>query len=343
MNEFSILPWEYRGSGASTTASAWAEASIGGHKRQFSLRMREGVIYFREPKGASIWAVTRQFERDLAGDELINAWRDELKRENYGRYLLYTPYLFGGRLGNKARSGTETALGLVHRADYSGWAREWFDDQWRDIPAHRDGRALDVWGKSWSDASKRAYAHVQTDLVERALPASVRRDIPTRWVSGDEAELRRIFGLALALFVRSLDDRRVVGSCVLAASNPISAGGWKWMVSPAYRHDLRFASAWKPLTELIQQKFVLVGMMWQRREAQPSARNADYVKLQRARFGDDWRGDWRVQTPEVTLPIQLVARISAHEKLEATLQLRDWLNGKVSPQKSKNWLSKALD
>ena len=206
MNEFSILPWEHRGSDAPTVAHAQYELEIGGRERQFLLKMREGVIYFKSCKSAPMWAVTRVFESDLVGDELIETWRAEVARENYGRYLVYRPFLFD----LKTRSGgVQTAIGIVHRADYSGWAREWFDEIWLDVPAHRDGKTLDIWGNQFEKATRRTLHHTHREFLDRALPESARHKFETHWVRGNEAELQRVFALAQRLFVRDDDLARV--------------------------------------------------------------------------------------------------------------------------------------
>ena len=339
-----ILPWEYRGSGAQTMPGApveraIGERAIGGQRRRFTLLMREGVIYFAEPKRAPVWAVTKIFERAVASDELIEAWQREVSRGNFGRYLVYAPHLFWDAM--RYDSGAQTALALVHRADYSGWAREWFDAQWRPVPAHRDGKPLDVWGQTFQNATRRAFYHVRSALLDRALPAA-RQNIDPRWVAGDEAELRRVFELGLRLFVRP-DAARARGGkrWPFAAANPVSPGGWGWASGPSYQSDFQISPAWKPLLDLMEQHFIWIGLQWERIEFR--APLAPYVAAQRERWGDDWRGNWRVQTPSLVIEAAPPARLSSHDKLEAILQLRDWLHDKISPRQLQNWLSAALD
>lgn len=341
MHRFSILPGEYRGSGAASQPHAQTRLQIGGRERRFLLKMREGVIYFQEPNRVNMWAVTRVFERELAGEELIEAWREEVARANYGRYVVYRPFLFD--LKTSWSGGVQTTMGLVHRANYAGWAREWFDCNWRDVPAHRDGRTLDVWGSQFEKATRRVLHHTHRAFLDRALPASARRDIETRWARGSEAELQRVFALAMRLFVRDDDLNAVSGrtAWIFLASNPTESGGWATM-SPGsyYQTPLRYAPNWNDLLKLLEQHFVLCGMSWQRGPTTdaPDSFNA----RQREKWGENWRGDWEVVTPQIQLAAQPVAHVSAHEKLETALELRDWLQGKIAPRQLANWLSKAL-
>lgn len=341
MHEFSILPWEHRGSGATTESHAQTELEIGGRKRQFALKMREGVIYFREPMRSNLWAATRVFERGLAGDELVEAWRAEIEQQNYGRYVVYRPFLFDLKLRTV---GVQTAMGIVHRADYSGWAREWFDQSWLDFPAHRDGKTLDVWGNQFEKATRRALHHTHRAFLDRALPASARLEIETRWARGNEAELQRVFALVMRLLVRDDDLARAPRRAHWAfmASNPVDAGGWGMMSPSSHTNkSLRYAPIWPDLLRLLEQHFVLGGMSWKHTE-KSSAHNG-YETSQREKWGHDWRGDWDVETPKIRLAAKPIAHLSAHERLEDLLALREWLRDKIPPRQSANWLGKALD
>jgi len=350
MNEFSILPWEYRGSGHSTAPGAQTESEIGGRKRQFTLKMREGVIFFKEPERAPMWAVTRIFERDLKGEELVEAWRREMANENYGRFVVYRPQL--GDPAGRYGAGVRATLALVQRADYSGWAREWFDSTWLDVPAHRDGKKLDLWEDRFQAASLRALYHTRDALLDRDLPAAVRRDIEPHWVAGDEAGLQRVFALAVRLFARDETDVPVDPGpqWSFAAANPVEPGGWSVVAPVAYYYnsELRFSTVWEPLLKLLERHFVWVGMNWKQNELSGfpdiiETPTGTRIVGELVHKSDDWRGQWQVETPFITLNARPVATLSAHDKLEATLELRDWLQGKISPRQCANWLSKSLD
>ena len=341
MHPFSILPSEHRGSGASTAPHAQCESATGGRGRRFALKMREGVIYFREPKRAAQWAVTRVWVREMAGEELIEAWKTEVERENYGRYLVYRPFLFEEQTSS---GGVQTAIAIVHRAEYSGWAREWFDQNWLDVPAHRDGKTLDVWGDKFELATRRVLHHTHRRFLNRALPASTRRNIETRWARGDETALQRVFALGLRLLVREdeLAPTPPRTAWTFYASNPVEIGGWGTMSPGSYHQTpLRYSLVWNDFLKLLEQNFVLSGLKW-KRETTPVSYHGISAH-QRKKWGEDWRGDWNIETPKVWLEARPAAYLSGHERLETSLELRDWLRDKISPRQLANWLSKTLD
>ncbi len=328
MREFSILPWEHRGAGASTIPQAQTELEIAGRKRQFLLKMREGMIYFREPKRAPMWAIMRQFEREMRGDELIEFWREEIERDNYGRFVIYRPTLPGTNIS--------TTLAIVHRADYSGWLREWFARDWHQTPVHRDRKTLDIWGNHFQNATRRTYSHAADALINRAMEPGERRDIPLQWLAGDKAELNRIFALVTRIFIRRDPNHPQQSGAFrrsFAASSPINEGGWfsqDWQSS--FASDLQVSPAFEPLLRLMESHFVLVGLSWKKATNRP-----------KTRWGERWRGRWETVAPDVQLSIEIESSLSAHDKLEAQLELRDWLRDKVSPRQSANWLSRALN
>ena len=328
MPEFSILPWEHRGSGAPAVADARTQLEIGGRARNFRLKMREGVIYFSEPNRAPMWAVTQIFERHLDGNELIEIWKIEIERDNYGRFIIYRPNLPDTTVG--------TTLAMIHRADYAGWVREWFAPDWHQTPVHRDRKTLDVWGDKFQNATRRAYSHAGAALVNRAMNPGERRDIPLRWVAGDETELQRIFALAVRVWMRrdaNYPQQSGPFQRSFAASSPVNEGGWfsqDWLSS--FAADLQVSPAFLPMLRLMETHFVLVGLHWKK-------------TLQRPKnpWGERWRGRWKTVAPEINLSATVESSLSAHDKLEAQLELRDWLKDKISARQSANWLNKALD
>lgn len=328
MSEFSILPWEHRGSGAASVPHAQCKLEIGERTRDFLLKMREGVIYFKEPKRAPVWAITRQFEREMVGAELVESWREETERANYGRFIIYRPNLSG--------TTANTTLAMIHRADYAGWVREWFSSDWRQTPVHRDHKTLDVWGNKFQNATRRAYSHAADALVNRAMEPGERRDLPLRWVAGDEAEFNRVFALVVRLFLRRdktypQQSGRFRRSFV--ASSPINQGGWfsqDWLSS--FAADLQVSPAFEPLLRLMESHFVLVSMSWKKTFDRP-----------KTQWGERWRGRWEVVAPDVQLAVEVETWMSAHDKLEALLELRAWLASKATPRQCATWLSKTLD
>ena len=290
--------------------------------------MREGVIYFTEPKRAPVWAITRVFERHLSGEELIESWKIEIERGNYGRFLVYRPNLPG--------TGINTTLAVIHRADYSGWVREWFAPNWHQTPVHRDSKTLDVWGDKFQNATRRAYSHVGPALINRAMNPGERRDLPLQWIAGDEAELQRIFALAVRVWVRrdaTFPQQSGPFRRSFVASSPVNVGGWfsqDWLSS--FAADLQVSPAFLPMLRLMETHFVLVGLSWKKAHHRP-----------KTQWGERWRGRWETVAPEINLSATIESNLSAHDKLEAQLELRDWLKDKISARQSANWLGKAIN
>ena len=308
-------------------AGARAQLEIGGRARNFLLKMREGTIYFAEPRRAPVWAITRVFERHLDGEELTENWKTEIERANFGRFIIYRP--------NLPDTTVSTTLAMIHRADYAGWVREWFAPDWHETPIHRDRKTLDVWGDKFQNATRRAYSHVGPALINRAMEPGERRDIPFQWVAGDEAELQRIFALAVRVFVRRNTDYPQQSGPFrrsFAASSPINEGGWfsqDWLSS--FAADLQVSPAFLPMLRLMESHFVLVGLSWKKAHHRP-----------KNPWGERWRGRFETVAPEISLSAEIESSLSAHDRLEAQLELRDWLRDKISARQSANWLSKAL-
>ncbi len=328
---FSILPWEFRGAEFSPQAHAQTELEIGGKTRDLLLKMREGVVYFKEPARVPVYAVTKQFERELRAEELEKAWREEVGRENFGRFVVYQPNFPG--------TSASTVLAMVHRADHSGWVREWFRPDWIEVPVHRDTKQLDVWGTNFQNATRRAFRHTQSALLNCALSAQERCSLQSNWTVGSEAELRRVFALVLRLYVRQrgADSRR---TWFFAACNPASNGGFVDTFNPHYHHDAQFSPSVGPLLKLLEQHFVWTAMNWKHNSSFAS----DHALQSLAdKWGTSWRGHYSVSTPRIKISVPLVASLSSHEKLESLLELRAWLDGKIPPKQSARLLNQALD
>ena len=327
---FSIPPWEFRGSNHDNEAHAQTELEIGGKKRKFLLKMREGVMYFKEPARVPLYAVTKRFERELRGDELIEAWREEVGRENFGRFVVYQPNFPG--------TSASTVLAMVHRADHSSWVREWFHPNWLEVPTHRDGKRLDVWGDGFQNATRRAFRHTHKTLLDCALSVQERQEIPPVWKQGDEAELRRVFALVMRLYARrkAQDSTRTWN---FAATNPASKGGFVDNFNPLYHLDLSFSPSIRAMRQLIEQKFVWTGMEWKHFNSKFSQSNQHHATLQK--WGKHWRGNYGISTPHISLTVPLVAHLSSHEKLESLFELRDWLEDKIPPKQAAKLLADA--
>ena len=338
------MPWEYRGSSFDPTQHAVTSLELGGRKRDFLLKMRGGIIYFKEPKRAPIFAVLRQFDTEMRGDELAKEWKREVERENFGRCY--------ARSADFQRCPGKTVIVAIIRSDFSGWISDAFHTHWHVVPKHRDRKILNVWEASANTGTWRAFLRVRDALRDRDMLgdalrdrdmlgdalrdrdmlASERQTIAPHWVTGNEIELQRIFAIVMQLYVH-----RGVGNFShtwkFGATNMASQGGFLHTFNPNYYQDLRFSATLVPLVRLLNQHFLWVGMDWKHHDTR-------FFSPMR---GNDWRGAYSIVTPSLELTVPLVAILSNHERLELSLELRDWLTDKVSPRRIDSWLSQVLD
>ncbi len=332
-DEFAILPWEYRGSGCDTTPHAFASLDVGGRKREFLLKMRGGIIYFKESQRSQIFAVLRQFESELRDDELIKAWSSEIERENFGRFL-WRPLSFGG-------TPATTVIVSITRSDFSGWISDAFHISWLETPRRTGGKILDLWERNITHAINPAIERVRNSLLDRSMPSSERPIVPLRWVLGNEDELRHIFAVGMRLYARTRDGSAYSGYWGFAATNPASEGGFFNSAHSNKRGDLIFSPVLTDFLRLLQQHFVLVGIDWKHFNIMP-----DYASPLRpmvTRWGDDWRGNYQLDTPTILFPAPLVASLSGHERLKLKSELRNWLSDKSTPSQIANLLAGVLE
>ena len=299
--------------------------------------MRDGMIYFKEPTRAPMFAVPRHFAQNLAGDELVQAWQEEVVRRNYGRF-------YWAWVSLPARAST-TVIAGIHRADYFGWVCDAFQLDWKIVPPHRNGRETDIWTSGLRRVPQRALKRHETALLDRAQPGSERQNIEPHWAVGEETELRRVFSLVLRLYARSTTGSTAPISSLFMASNPASFGGWRHTFNPSCYRGFQFSSALQPLLDVLPRHFVWTGLEWTFQEAnRDSTTKANlHAREQNQKWGRDWRGNWSVTTPSIRLHTDVPSALSAHEKLESLLELRDWLDDQVSLRQRDNWLAKALD
>ena len=323
---FAILPWEHPGAAFDPTPHARASLEIAGAKREFLLKMRDGLLYFKEPARVALFAIPHHFDADLRGDALIGAWQAEVARGNFGRCHSRSVDFF--------HTPGSTVVAAIIRPDFSGWVTDAFHPHWREIPAHRDGRLLNFWKESANHATWRAVLRVRDSLCDRPMPHSERQPLSPRWARGDEASLRRIFALIIQLYTRRTGTNSS-RTWKYYATNMACMGGFDGGFSPLYNGDLRISPLLSSLLRLLHQHFVWVAMDWQRRDT------THYPASQWP--ANEWRGSYKVVTPCLQLDAPLVAVLSNHERLEFSLELRDWLEGKVSPRQSANWLAQTLD
>jgi hypothetical protein len=342
-SSFSILPWEPRGSDHNSAPHATTPADIGGKRREMLLKMHDRVIYFKEPHLVPVFAVTRRFERQLRGEELIEAWREETARENYGRHIARHLWFHS--------VPASTVLSVVHRADGSGWIKEWFSADWLETPPLREGSRLELWGKhSFHVLNRRAIARARRRFLNRHFSPGETPTIERRWKRGSEEEARRIVPVMLKLFAPTMGRHFhsfdlipfELGACSpgdtgLFHQHAIKGRWYPWFdFSPLARRALN----------LLREHLLFEEVQWINRRlhsdnGERSYLNDEEIRLGNERFGDDWRGNFEFQLARVRFQIAPFGIPTAHEKLESLLELREWLDGKVSPRQREFWLQAA--
>lgn len=336
-HEFAILPWEYRGTNFAPSPHAVTSLDFNGQKRDFLLKMRDGIIYFKEPKGKVVFAVLRHFDRELRGEELTSAWRTEVESENFGQFS-WRSTIFMGCLAN-------TVIVSATRPDYSGWISDAFHINWHEVPKHRDGMRLDITkaNANMRHVTWRAINRTRPTLVDRAISETECQSLPSHWARGGKAELQRVLALITRLYIRrgnEVPKRR----WYFEATNMASPGGLRGYLTPldqSYNKGLQISPFLRPLIKVLDDNFVWTKMDWQHHTS--SASPDGLLNDMETRWGTRWRGNYSFSTPQFTLEAPLVASVSHHERLELSLQLREWLQDKVPSRQIERWLSQIPD
>ena len=335
---FAIEPWEFRGADFDAAPHAIATLEVGEKTREFGLKMREGVIYFKEDARAPMWAVTQIWPDELKNDEesLVKTWREAVARGDFGRYVARN----FGFTGTQAHG----VAAMIHRADGAGWIKEYFDADWRQIPAYRGGKTFDVWGTKFQTASQRAIRHAMPKLLARTLPTLETLSSQSRWLAGEPGEVERLFALAVRAWVRPFPDTPFLNLEADFEAHSIKGGGgfvsnhnnWSWSA------QLRFAPGFRAFLELIENHNLWVGWQWSRGTLDSPLVNAQTMEVGNREWGEMWRGNFGFEVPVLKLEAVVSSVLSAHETLETQLQLRDWLQDKVAPARLKSLLKSAF-
>ena len=324
MNSFSILPWEYPGADFDPAPHALACLEANGRRYDFGIKMREGVIYFKEDKRLDTWAIPRLFPQELAGDEntLLQTWREHVEKQRFGRFVA-RHFVFP----DTEAHGLAT---MIHGADGAGWIKEWFDANWLDVPPFSKSKRFDVWGQKFESASKRAIASALPALLDRALPPLDLVSPPARWVKGTQLELERAFALGVRAFVGPREPRRRVEARFNAHGVAGKGGLVHGFNSPPFQRSVHMTPAFLPWIRALDEAYLWVGCSWFEgrqsgyRSPQWLARNESLKGEQVQKWGEKWRGLWDFSAPQLRLSAP-VGEMSAHERLETRFQLRAWV------------------
>lgn len=337
MKEFVLHPWEHPAAKFNPRAHAETRLELGGKKRNFLLKLREGVLFFKEPSRAQIFAVPQIFEESLSTDAigLISAFQREVAAGNYG--ALFTKRDYFPRLPVRGN------FILLVCANGSGWMREHFDDLWFALPEWEKPLAFDLWGADLETRIPAILPSVKDSLLQRIVEPQVRKADTARWEGGTAEEFSALLLAASRLFL-ALPDSRESGSQLVFKVKSDSAfapgeRGYFWRKFADGKHtDLSFKSAYaspehEVVWELLEKQFRFVGVKWseggEENEAYGRSRVESFFQEGLAQWGEEWRGNWAPQRASFEVAIPDFRNRSAVEKGEAVLLLREWLEGRL--------------
>ena len=334
MSQFILLPWEHAFSGASPKPHATARLTVGGKPRNFVLKMREGVIFFKEPSRGAVFAIPELFKQELSCDAigLVSRWQSEVAQNNFGAFITKRDYF--------PKLPVRAQIALILKPDGRGWMKEHFDDEWFLLPD--DKRAeLDVWNdKDVESQVRERLPFVQRSLINRALDLPVLERDPPTWKLESGEKISKLLAAATRLFIAPSnpwndDERRVLK---LKSHSAFSKGDIEGFWLKHALHNPNFARLW----ELLEPRIQFVGVRWSQGGEQLDqygrSRNEKVFNEGLEKWGELWRGNWAPQRASFRVPLPDVSNQTAHEQLEAGLLMRDWLRGKMSEAEMENLL-----
>jgi hypothetical protein len=311
-DDFALLPWEYRGSGADLRAHATIPAlEVGGKTRRLLLKQRHDVVYFKDAGSDLVFAVLRQFAR-MNVLAMCEAVREAVASNNYGRYstnrLDFSP---------RGYNHNHTVVCLIHHEESgNGWLKEWFEPEWFLFE-----------GSSPQDAIK----NYTPALLNRAMNPKWRRNIVPHWINGSIPDLQHAMSLVCRLLLREVPDVPFPHYARLALMTRSPLGQSELVSDPT-----NFFHLAPTLQPLLCAHFVVRGLKWQRPPGY-------HLVSEHRTWGDNWRGHWSAVPNIIDIDINSVKHSTAHDRLELALELRDWLQDKLPEPEIDNLLRDTLE
>lgn len=338
MKEFAILPWEHVGASFAPQAHAQTRLEIGYKKRTFLLKMREGIIYFKEPTLANIYAIPKIFTPTLADDpkELIEAWTREVREENYGLLLVSHR--------KWPKTPTQANFCIILRPNYSGWVAEHFDSTWKEFSLPKS-LSFFVWGSkgAYFDLTDAIFKATGAQFLNRSVDPALFKIIPTGWTHGTQQEFLDVVRAAFLLFASPFPPNWAGGamSCTCKSNSPFLEGS----VSSSLIYAGQEFSGFRKVWTIIKNHCGFVGLEWRKATDHPELQAQFDPKIWERgieQWGENWRGNWIGSGTNMEITFPPVSAPSHHDRLEAALTLRWFLRDKMPPEKLENLLQQAL-
>lgn len=335
-NHFAIAPWEYPGADFDPAPHAQTRLDIGGKKRTLWLKMRDGIIFFREPSLAPVYAIPKRFDQELASDpeKLVFEWQREVLRDNYGAYFV----------SHRKWPGTPAIANycLIVRTDNTGWMKEHFDEEWRAIaPLVALKNPLWIAKPTYSYTSEQVCKKMRPVFLKREVDARHFQTAPPHWTHSPHEMLSVLRSAALLWratpYTKVLVEKPLEWQC---KSNSSFQGGvvTGWLT---YGDSHRCGVVW----DFVKWHYGFVGVEWKRASDHPELIALYKPSIWQKGFdayGENWRGNWIGSRYETTLTAPPLSAPTQHDKLEAALCLREFLADKMPADKLAMWIQDAL-
>lgn len=325
MKPFVLPPWEFSGATFNSKAHAETRLEIGEKKRNFLLKMHEGVIYFKEPSRGALYAIPQLFAPELAKDPigLISAWRDAVRVENYGVFVIKRDYFQGLPVRGQFLT--------IVQSDGGGWMKEHFDTEWFSLPLLEKALDFNVWDDKEVETHMRTILPgVKASLLQRTVSPEVRHAGAPRFVGGDQNQWLLLLAAGARLFLSNSRVNKAASDQKLKSHSAFAKGEFEGFWIKNALREPNFAAFWRT----VEAKIAFVGVHWneggEREQQYARPRSVRVFNAGIEAWGENWRGNWAPQRGSFSFDLADFGSCSAHEKLEAALQCRDFLRGQTS-------------
>ncbi|BCM90549.1 hypothetical protein IAD21_02403 [Abditibacteriota bacterium] len=348
--EFRLLPWER---GGHPVAPAFEmSARVEGRERRFWVKTHEGRVYFRlaDEEDARVWTL---LESDPEV-ELEMVFRYGVETKQVARFFVversFSTQTVGEEFGDelKARFHSTnlhlfgpTTVAVAVCDDGRAFAQEWCGGPWGAFAllprfSHSEAWPPSIWSRAWNVAGlRRAMASLAGQFAFRPFTPPGEVAGPMRFASGSQHELERLFHAAYVHFVPIVvvkDDTRTTGRF----SRPAPTNSLKFNLTiqaetqqngVLYSDYMRIIPS--RLMDLLVAHNVPIGGSWRSQQWGPFAEDEGEL-LKNKRFSVEFnkRVDFHFSPHTLRLEAEIARESSAHERMEALLTLREWLEEK---------------
>lgn len=316
---FILLPWEHRGADFDARPDLVATAKVGGVEQLFLLKVRANRAFFRLVEDETrIWGTTHEIE-----GEAVSFWKSEVEEGRIGRL-----FSLAGPIDVRGYERTEGAA-LVNQEGES-WFCEWCSDLWWRVQSPpilqkyaRTHRSKGVWMAQWKPPLRKLWNHNREAIAGRIMPKSERNTTSLRYVCGSQKQLEELLQLfCLAHFDALHEGTMNISRTWIPETFRFSLSSDSFDSEGKIRFDWAFHDPHREILKTFWTYNRVVGVEW---------------KGQMRQNRDTLRGDWRHSSfvrcfdfPRLAPPMK--------RRVQARLELREWLHGKAPAEQIEAWL-----